>query len=527
MRATHGECDALFVAVEGGLSYEVFLLGLADGLTGLEPDVLGRHVVPAEALLRALPRLCDFLAPRFLIRATSVQQRLRSQGLPACQCSAHVWSGLLDRLKLAKLAPREELQGKVRDLQRRFLQLAKAREAMPHPSADASLIAAEIGSLLDALALRAPAKSRGPKAPSSLAKSDWEVEDLRRIAANPGLGLQALSNGIKVIAGLQQLLRARYPGPGSDLSGQAEEELLLCAFRSDAPGCGAVDSPNAFHTPSMPSTPTGAASTGSCVPCSAIHLQGALASSRFQELGVNQAASSAQSGLLRTSASHGRLPTPVRSESVPADELEITESASSRKPVPELPQSKLQPPSSWQSILCGRASRWSNGASSCSTSPGSLASLRRRGSEPPGRKSEGFLATPRNSTGAGAAQAVQAVRRGSGPGSYFDRMRARALARVASKSPGRDPSIAEAVRRAQSRAKRAQQQQAQKDAADAKARTGPTGELLAPATASLFKRRDERLQRFAQRQENVTASEMSELATIESPQPLPSPEPCP
>ena len=66
MRATHGECDALFVAVEGGLSYEVFLLGLADGVTGLEPDVLGRHVVPAEALLQALPRLRDFLAPRFL-----------------------------------------------------------------------------------------------------------------------------------------------------------------------------------------------------------------------------------------------------------------------------------------------------------------------------------------------------------------------------------------------------------------------------------------------------------------------------
>jgi len=511
MRATHGECDALFVAVEGGLSYEVFLLGLADGVTGLEPDVLGRHVVPAEALLQALPRLRDFLAPRFLIRATSVQQRLRTQGLPACQCSARVWSGLLDRLKLARLAPREEVQSKVRDLQRRFIQLAKTREAMPHPSADASLIAAEIGSLLDAFALRAPAKSKGPKAPSSLAKSDSEVEDLRRIAANPGFGLQALSNGIKVIAGLQQLLRARYPGPGSDLSGQAEEELLLCAFRTDAPGCGAVDSPKAFHTPSMPSTPTGAASTGSYVPCSAIHLQGALATSRFQDPRVNQAASSAQSDLLRISASNGRLPMPVRSESVPADELEIAEITSSRKPVPELPHSKLQPPSSWQSILSGRASRWSNGASSCSTSPGSLASLRRRGSEPPGRKSEGFLvATPRNSTGG----AVQAVRRGS----YFERMRARAMA----KSPRRDPSITEAVRRAQSRAKRAQQQQAQKEAADAKARTGPTGELLAPATASLFKRRDERLQRFAQRQESVTASEMSEL-----PQPLPSPEPCP
>ena len=211
---------------------------------------------------------------------------------------------------------REEVQSKVRDLQRRFIQLAKTREAMPHPSADASLIAAEIGSLLDAFALRAPAKSKGPKAPSSLAKSDSEVEDLRRIAANPGFGLQALSNGIKVIAGLQQLLRARYPGPGSDLSGQAEEELLLCAFRTDAPGCGAVDSPKAFHTPSMPSTPTGAASTGSYVPCSAIHLQGALATSRFQDPRVNQAASSAQSDLLRISASNGRLPMPVRSESV-------------------------------------------------------------------------------------------------------------------------------------------------------------------------------------------------------------------
>ncbi|CAE7356467.1 unnamed protein product [Symbiodinium natans] len=527
----HGACDALFVSVEGGLSYEVFLLGL----TGLEPDILGRHVVPSEALLRTLPRLRDMLAPRILVRAKSIQEWLQGQlHADDCPCAAHVWSALLDRLK-APLPPWDEVQQKVQDLQQRFLRLALGgRGAVP--STDSPLIAAEIVGLLNALGLRLPAKG-SKMSMASVSQGDWDVEDLKRTGLDPGLGLQALSNGIKVIAGLQQLLRARYPGSmvGSVELGR-QEELLLCAFR-DARGPGGSravapvwdeDSPSAFETPHCSPVCAGASSVP--VPCSTVQLFRETQFKGRQDK-EGQASQVAQVSSRRdswTSASTGRLPMPSCSESVRADELlELDADFLSRgqglQGLQGLPPSKLQPPSSWQSILSGRTSRWSCGASSCGTSPGSLASSRRRGSEPPGRKSDGFASTPRETP---RVPRVGAARRDS----YFDRMRARASRAIASKSP--DPGITEAVKRAQHRARRAQQQQAEKDAADAQARAGPTGELVPHATARLFKRRDERLQRFIQRQETVTGeSEVSRpcpaLTSMESPQPLPSPEPCP
>ena len=514
-----GACDALFVSVEGGLSFEVFLLGF----NGQEPEVVGRHVVQAELLLQLLPGLREMLACRFLVKAETVEDRLRCQGLLRegdCPCAAHVWSGLLDRLK-APAAPREEVQGKIQTLQQRFTRLAllgrgaDAPQRGSPPSTDASLIAAEVGSLLDALGFRLP--YAGMKQAST--QGDREIEDLRRISSDPGLGLLALSNGIKAVAALQQLLQSRYPCAMSN--GGRQEELLQHAF-GDPVNRGRISagslSPDTFETPAP--SPLAHASKTQALP----FLRADENQACFQpshpclEVAVGRAGLLAHS---RTSASTGRLAAPDQPECVRADELDswVDDVASSRWRSQILPPSKLQPPSSWQSILSSRASRWSHAASSnCSASPASHtshASSRRRGSEPPGRKSDGSTPTPR----AGSRDA------------YFDRLRAKATRAIASKSP--DPGITEAVKRAQHRARRAQQQKAEKDAEDARARVGPTGELVPHATARLFKRRDERIQRFVQKQDTMAQGDpemsrsCSAFVAMESPQPLPSPEPCP
>ena len=513
-----GVCDALFVSVEGGFSFEIFLLGRA----GIEPEILGRHIVSSERLLQSLPRLQDMLAPRFLIRADSVQQLLQGQGLLQdgdCPCAAHVWSGLLDRLK-APTVPQEDIQDKIRALQRRFLRLAlvgpdAARPDGPQTSTDSPLIAAEIGGLLDAFGLRL--RYTGLKPPA--AKGDREVEDLRRIGVNPGLGLTALSNGIKVISGLRQLLVARYPGSVAD--GGRQEELLRIAFRHRS--CQAWDDAeqlqpwqadtNAFTTPAA-STPSSAeaafSSSLQARPPFAVEKE---PYSRDSSWCPDVNGHTILHSDSFNSASAGRLSILPDTESVRADELDLRQGewANCHGTGPVFPQSRLQPPSSWQSILT-RAPRWSHGAGNHSTSPGQQSRSRRRDSEPPGRKSDGSMSTPR----VGRRDA------------HFERMRARATRAIASKSP--DPGITEAVKRAQHRAKKTQQQQAEKDAEDMRARTGPTGEVLPHATASLFKRRDQRLQRFVQRQEAKTPDLLrssAALAAMESPQPVPLPEPCP
>mmetsp|Transcript_5847 Transcript_5847/g.13516 ORF Transcript_5847/g.13516 Transcript_5847/m.13516 type:complete len:493 (+) Transcript_5847:80-1558(+) len=490
----HNACDALFASLEGGRCFEVFLLGCGEEE---ESALLGHHVVDTEALLRAMPALsCGVKAPRFLVRAEAVLQRLETQGLRSCDCpcAALVWTSVLDQLKTPKVT-REALQSRIQALQMRFVRLATLGQEPANASTDTAIIAAELGGLLDDLGLRRMGTGR------ALHSSEREVDDMRRIGLNPGKGITALSNGVKVLAGLQQLLQARHPGPVQ--SEGRQEELLLHAFGQDPSACQQVTRQVAQEI----------GSAGMPERCSSGSPETATESPMLRPGDTDEVAS----GVAGTEAS-----TVLRRADPPI-------SPSERQQL--LQRILLPAPSSWQGK---RPCRWSQGSStdcSADTAGASQPSQPsqqsqpacRGGSEPRGRKPSWTKSTPRT------------PRVPSGRDAHFNRLRARATRSMSSKSP--DPGVAQAVKRAQRRAWTTQRRHAEEEEADIRDRIGPAGDVVPAATAKLFKRRNERLQRFVEKQNNVhdaprrltSAGSVSSLSTVvpECPQPAPRPEPLP
>eukprot|EP00931_Biecheleriopsis_adriatica_P113134 TRINITY_DN8807_c0_g1_i4.p1 TRINITY_DN8807_c0_g1~~TRINITY_DN8807_c0_g1_i4.p1 ORF type:complete len:526 (-),score=120.87 TRINITY_DN8807_c0_g1_i4:70-1647(-) len=444
-----GPCDALFISIGGGRSFDIFLLELHSGLD--KASVLQRHIVSAAALLQALPQLSAWQQQeqRFLVRP---------------------WAALLNPLK-RPAASREALESRIRVLQDRFLRLAvvgKAEGASGDAVTDEALIAAETGSVLELMGLQRPSLH---ETSGSQSAGEQEAEDLRSIAHKPGRGLTALSNGVRVVAGLRQLLEAHQPSPCSEpATGEVLRQALAAtpsslerstATPSSAPSqLGAVSSvlPSPSSAPPSDDVPTGASPEALDEDADDqdptvrrarawLRSRGILSEDDAVQCAAAEPSDIVPPKLLRRERNSFRR---LGSQASPASTEESKASC-------VLQHGVLEPPSSWQGI----SRTWS--PESRSSSSGSGADLRS-----PNRQRREVADGPRRPRALSAEHAAQSH------------------------------EVLEAVRRAKRRARESQRRQAQEEEATLRQRLGPRGNIVPAASADLFRRRDDRIRRFVE-----------------------------
>eukprot|EP00931_Biecheleriopsis_adriatica_P113131 TRINITY_DN8807_c0_g1_i1.p1 TRINITY_DN8807_c0_g1~~TRINITY_DN8807_c0_g1_i1.p1 ORF type:complete len:541 (-),score=125.23 TRINITY_DN8807_c0_g1_i1:70-1692(-) len=459
-----GPCDALFISIGGGRSFDIFLLELHSGLD--KASVLQRHIVSAAALLQALPQLSAWQQQeqRFLVRAADVG--LSSEGCASCTS----WAALLNPLK-RPAASREALESRIRVLQDRFLRLAvvgKAEGASGDAVTDEALIAAETGSVLELMGLQRPSLH---ETSGSQSAGEQEAEDLRSIAHKPGRGLTALSNGVRVVAGLRQLLEAHQPSPCSEpATGEVLRQALAAtpsslerstATPSSAPSqLGAVSSvlPSPSSAPPSDDVPTGASPEALDEDADDqdptvrrarawLRSRGILSEDDAVQCAAAEPSDIVPPKLLRRERNSFRR---LGSQASPASTEESKASC-------VLQHGVLEPPSSWQGI----SRTWS--PESRSSSSGSGADLRS-----PNRQRREVADGPRRPRALSAEHAAQSH------------------------------EVLEAVRRAKRRARESQRRQAQEEEATLRQRLGPRGNIVPAASADLFRRRDDRIRRFVE-----------------------------